>query len=40
MDERRITDLTRLLLAGGVAGPVVFIITFLLEGATRPGYSP
>ncbi|HEX2988532.1 MAG TPA: DUF998 domain-containing protein [Chloroflexota bacterium] len=40
MDERRITGLTRLLLAGGVAGPILFIIVFLIEGATRPGYSP
>jgi len=30
---------TTALLAGGVAGPLVFIIVFLIEGATRPGYS-
>ena len=30
---------TRALLTAGVVGPVVFIVTFLIEGATRPGYS-
>lgn len=30
---------TRLLLAGGIIGPVLFIVVFLIEGATRPGYS-
>src|SRR5262244_582608 len=30
---------TTLLLAGGVVGPLVFIVVLLLEGATRPGYS-
>lgn len=30
---------TRLLIACGAIGPLVFIITFLIEGATRPGYS-
>lgn len=30
---------TRLLIAGGVVGPLLFIIVFLIEGATRPGYS-
>jgi hypothetical protein len=30
---------TRLLLAGGVVGPPLFIVVFLVEGATRPGYS-
>lgn len=40
MEERRIPRLTRLLLAGGVVGPLLFIIVFLIEGATRPGYSP
>jgi uncharacterized protein DUF998 len=29
----------RLLLAGGVVGPLLFIAEFLIEGATRPGYS-
>src|SRR5438874_10266685 len=29
----------RLLLACGVIGPPLFIIVFLIEGATRPGYS-
>lgn len=31
--------LTRWLLAGGVLGPLLFIAVFLIEGATRPGYS-
>ncbi len=31
--------MTRLLLACGVIGPLLFIIVFLIEGATRPGYS-
>jgi uncharacterized protein DUF998 len=30
---------TAALLAGGVAGPLLFIVVFLIEGATRPGYS-
>jgi hypothetical protein len=40
MDERRVTRHTKLMLVGGVVGPILFIITFLIEGATRPGYSP
>ncbi|HEX6556869.1 MAG TPA: DUF998 domain-containing protein [Ktedonobacteraceae bacterium] len=31
--------ITRLLLACGMIGPLLFIIVFLIEGATRPGYS-
>jgi hypothetical protein len=31
--------LTRWLLIGGVVGPLLFIVVFLIEGATRPGYS-
>jgi hypothetical membrane protein len=31
--------LTRVLLACGVVGPPLFIVTFLIEGATRPHYS-
>jgi Protein of unknown function (DUF998) len=31
---------TRLLLQGGVVGPVVFVVAILIEGATRPGYDP
>lgn len=31
--------LTRLLIAGGALGPLLFILVFLIEGATRPGYS-
>ncbi|HLX57777.1 MAG TPA: DUF998 domain-containing protein [Ktedonobacteraceae bacterium] len=30
---------TRLLLACGAIGPLFFILVFLIEGATRPGYS-
>lgn len=30
---------TRILLACGIVGPLFFIIVFLIEGATRPGYS-
>jgi hypothetical protein len=30
---------TRLLIAGGVIGPLLFIVVFLIEGATRPGYN-
>jgi hypothetical protein len=30
---------TRYLIAGGVIGPLLFIIVFLIEGATRPGYN-
>ena len=31
---------TRRLLWGGIAGPVLFVAIFLVEGATRPGYDP
>lgn len=30
---------TRLLLAGGVVGPPLFTLVYLVEGATRPGYD-
>lgn len=30
---------TRVLLAAGVIGPVLFVVVALIEGATRPGYS-
>src|SRR5215469_13856981 len=30
---------TKLCIAGGVVGPLLFIVVFLIEGATRPGYS-
>jgi hypothetical membrane protein len=30
---------TRLLIACGALGPILFILVFLVEGATRPGYS-
>ncbi len=30
---------TRLLLAGGMMGPALFVVVLLIEGATRPGYS-
>jgi hypothetical membrane protein len=37
MSER---DKTRWLLTGGVIGPVLFVVVFLIEGWTRPGYDP
>lgn len=30
---------TRLLITGGAIGPLLFILVFLIEGATRPDYS-
>lgn len=33
------TRMTRLLLTGGVIGPLLFLVVLLVEGATRPGYS-
>jgi hypothetical membrane protein len=30
----------RWLLAAGIAGPVIFVVGFLVLGATRPGYDP
>lgn len=33
------TRVTRVLLACGIVGPLLFIVVFLVEGATRPGYS-
>jgi hypothetical protein len=30
----------RLLLGGAAAGPTAFVVTFLVEGALRPGYRP
>ena len=39
-DQRQDLPLaTRLLIAGGVVGPLLFILVILVEGATRPGYS-
>jgi hypothetical membrane protein len=37
MDDRR---MTRWLLLAGVIGPVLFVVVFLVEGWTRPGYDP
>jgi Protein of unknown function (DUF998) len=31
--------ITRLLIACGAIGPILFILVFLVEGATRPSYS-
>jgi Protein of unknown function (DUF998) len=39
MQDERNDGTTTALLAGGVAGPLLFIVVFLIEGATRPGYS-
>src|SRR5690348_11546920 len=36
LDQSRVT---RWLIAGGAIGPLLFILVFLLEGATRPDYS-
>ena len=35
----KIARTTRALLACGIVGPLLFIVVFLIEGATRPGYS-
>ena len=32
--------MTRLLLTCGFVGAVLFVVTFLIDGATRPGYRP
>jgi hypothetical protein len=32
--------LVKKLLSAGIVGPLLFIAVFLVEGATRPGYSP
>jgi len=37
-DRSSLTD--RLLLWGGVAGPVIFVLAFTIAGLLRPGYSP
>lgn len=34
-----VDGITRWLLAGGVVGPLLFVVVLLIEGATRPGYS-
>src|SRR5712692_9193268 len=34
----KITNRSRLF--AGVIGPLLFVVAFLIEGATRPGYSP
>ncbi len=36
MNKRQVT---MLLLAGGVIGPLLFVLVFLIEGTTRPGYD-
>ena len=33
-------DKTKWLLAGGVIGPILFVVVFLIEGWTREGYDP
>ena len=32
--------MTRALLACGIVGPILFVLTFVVDGATRPGYDP
>ncbi len=39
MTAASLRRVTRALLACGIVGPPLFIATFLVEGATRPGYS-
>jgi hypothetical membrane protein len=39
IDATRTFTITRLLLTFGVVGPLLFIVVFLVEGATRSGYS-
>src|ERR1700694_3143418 len=34
-----LSSVTRYLIACGAIGPLLFIIVFLIEGATRPGYN-
>src|SRR5207248_11124227 len=34
-----VDGMTRWLLGGGLIGAVLFVVVFLVEGATRPGYS-
>ena len=31
--------LTKLFISGGIVGPLLFIVVFLIDGATRPGYN-
>ena len=31
--------LTKILISGGIVGPLLFIVAFLIEGATRAGYN-
>jgi len=38
--REELSTTTRLLLACGVIGPLLFIIVFLIEGATRADYNP
>ncbi|HEU4782062.1 MAG TPA: DUF998 domain-containing protein [Ktedonobacterales bacterium] len=42
VENRQAADyspVTSLLIACGAIGPILFVIVFLIEGATRPGYS-
>lgn len=34
-----IARVTRWLLVGGIVGPILFVVVYTLEGATRPGYD-
>jgi hypothetical protein len=40
VSTKRSPRLGRALLACGVIGPVLFVVVFLVEGATRPDYDP
>lgn len=30
----------RILVLGGIIGPIIYVLTFLIDGWLRPGYSP
>ncbi len=40
LDARHSYDINRWLALGGVVGPIIFVLTFMLAGAIRAGYSP
>jgi hypothetical protein len=40
MSSRQQQPVTRALLACGALGGPLFVVVLLIEGATRPGYSP
>jgi Protein of unknown function (DUF998) len=38
--DRMMSSTTRVLIAGGIVGPLVFVATFMVEGANTAGYDP